>query len=308
MNWKKLGLVYAPKGLGDWAVQTATLPTPVRHASGVIRVFVSFCDAHGIGRPGYVDVDSREPTRVLKVSQDPLIDIGEPGTFDDNGAVVCSVVDVDGGTYYMYYVGFEQCLKVRYRLFTGLAISTDGGETFRKYKTTPILDRTPNELHFRCGPYVLLDGGIFRMWYIAGSEWTEVEGKSVPVYTLKYLESKDGLTWGDEGVSSMDITNPDEHGFGRPWVVRHADGLHELFYSIRRRSVGAYRLGYARSSDGLHWERNDSSLGLDVTPGSFDSEAIEYSAVIEAHGRTYCFYNGNAFGRDGFAVAELVRR
>ncbi|MEX3954865.1 hypothetical protein AB4Y31_02520 [Trinickia sp. EG282A] len=269
-------------------------------------MFVSFCDANGIARPGYVDVDPDRPTRVLRVSPRPLLDIGQPGTFDDNGAVVCSVVHLGGDTYYMYYVGFEQCVKVRYRLFTGLAISTDGGETFRKYKSTPILDRTPWELYFRCGPFVLYDNSTFRMWYIAGSQWTPIDGKSVPVYTLKYLESADGLRWGDQGIASMDIADEDEHGFGRPWVKLGRDGAYELFYSIRRRSVGAYRLGYARSRDGLRWERDDAHMGLDVSPDSFDSEAIEYSAVIDIRGRTYCFYNGNAFGRDGFAVAELA--
>ncbi|CAE6849212.1 hypothetical protein R69746_07272 [Paraburkholderia aspalathi] len=308
MKWNKLGLVYKPTGLGDWAIHTATLPTPILLSPEIIRVYVSFCDANGVGRPGYVDVDATNPTRVLKVSSNPLLDIGPPGTFDDNGAVVCSVVDAGDGVYYMYYVGFEQCMKVRYRLFTGLAISDDGGQSFRKYKTTPILERSPEELYFRCGPFVMRDGGLFRMWYIAGSEWTEVDGKSVPVYALRYLESPDGLHWGDCGEQQMEITGADEHGFGRPWVDKRPNGTYELFYSIRRRTLGAYRLGYARSTDGATWVRDDASLGLDVTPGSFDSDAIEYSAVIEAGGKTYCFYNGNAFGRDGFAVAELAHR
>jgi hypothetical protein len=74
---------------------------------------------------------------------------------------------------------------------------------------------------------------------------------------------------------------------------------------MRRRASG-YRLGYARSLDGSNWTRDDAALDLDVTPGAFDSDAIEYSAVIEVAGRTYCFYNGNQFGRDGFAVAERI--
>ena len=28
-----------------------------------------------------------------------------------------------------------------------------------------------------------------------------------------------------------------------------------------------------------------------------------YAAVIEVDGRTYCYYNGNDFGKAGFAVA-----
>jgi hypothetical protein len=49
----------------------------------------------------------------------------------------------------------------------------------------------------------------------------------------------------------------------------------------------------------------DQSLNLDVTPGSFDSEAIMYAAPIQIGERLYLFYNGNDFGREGFALAEL---
>jgi hypothetical protein len=31
-----------------------------------------------------------------------------------------------------------------------------------------------------------------------------------------------------------------------------------------------------------------------------------YSAVISVGDKTYCFYNGNNFGEQGFAVAELI--
>jgi hypothetical protein len=71
----------------------------------------------------------------------------------------------------------------------------------------------------------------------------------------------------------------------------------------------AYRMGFAKSMDSeIEWQRKDEELGLDVTKGSFDSDAIMYAAAITAHGKTWCFYNGNDFGRDGFALAELISR
>jgi hypothetical protein len=70
--------------------------------------------------------------------------------------------------------------------------------------------------------------------------------------------------------------------------------------------VAAYRLGYAESNNGINWIRKDEEMGLDVTPGEFDSDAIMYSAVISVGDKTYCFYNGNNFGEQGFGVAELI--
>lgn len=305
MRWKKLGLVYGPDGSMPWAKSHAMIPTPVRLNDDVIRVFVTFCDAQGIGRPGYVDVSANDPLKVLGVSPQPLLDLGKPGTFDENGLLTCSVMDLGNGRMYMYYVGFELGTKIRYRLLTGLAISEDGGETFCRYSPTPVLERTATEMYFRGGPYCLYGLKRFRLWYVAGSEWTELDGKSMPVYDIRYIESEDGIRWPDEGAVQIAITEPDEHGFGRPCVIPKSGGGYRMFYSVRRRSFGAYRLGYAESDDGHVWNRMDDQLHLDVSPGSFDSHAIMYAAPLQIDGKLYVFYNGNDFGRDGFAVAVL---
>jgi len=229
---------------------------------------------------------------VLFASPSAILDIGDSGTFDDNGLVAISIVQPAPGMLQMYYAGFELCTHVRYRIFSGLAVSTDDGCTFKRHSRTPILDRTNTELFFRCGPFAMFDEGLFKLWYVAGSEWTVLNGKSMPVYDLRYQESEDGIRWADTGRLCMAITSEDEHGFGRPWVVKRGPNDYQLFYSIRRRSVAAYRLGYAESTDGINWVRKDDEMGLDVTPGGFDSNAIMYSAVIAVGTKTYCFYNG----------------
>jgi len=303
--WRKLGLVYGPDGSMPWAKSHAMIPTPVQLNKEVIRVFVTFCDEKGLGRPGYVDVSANDPLKVLGVSPQPLLDLGQPGTFDENGLLTCSVTALGNGKMFMYYVGFELGTKIRYRLLTGLAISEDGGETFRRYSPTPVLERSSTEMYFRCGPYCLSGQQRFRLWYVAGSAWTDLDGKSMPVYDIRYAESEDGIHWPDEGEVQISITESDEHGFGRPCVMPRQGGGYRMFYSVRRRSFGAYRLGYAESEDGHVWKRMDDKLNLDVTPGSFDSDAIMYAAPIMIGDKLYVFYNGNAFGRDGFAVAML---
>jgi hypothetical protein len=306
MNWLKHGLVWTANGHKAWAQTHGMGPTPYRLNEDVIRVFITCLDDQGRGRPGYVDVDATDPTRILAISQDPVLDLGIPGTFDDNGVMAISIVQADLNTLYMYYAGFEVCKNIRYRIFTGLAISKDSGETFERFSRNPILDRSHNELFFRCGPFAMHDDGIFKLWYIAGSEWISLKGKPMPVYDMRYLESSDGIHWADTGKLSLAISGEDEHGFGRPWVIKRGPEDYQLFYSIRRRSFAAYRLGYAESSDGINWIRKDDELGLDVSPGEFDSKAIMYSAVITACGKTYCFYNGDNFGEQGFGVAELL--
>lgn len=305
MRWNKLGLVYGPNGSMPWAKSHAMIPTPVLLNQDVIRVFVTFCDLSGVGRPGYVDVSSSNPLKVLGYSQKPLLDVGSPGTFDENGVLACSIVNIGDGVMYMYYAGFELGAQIRYRLLTGLAISRDGGETFMRYSSTPVLERSSSELYFRGGPYCIYRDEAFHLWYVAGSSWINIDQKSMPVYDIRYAKSLDGINWPDKGETQISITEDDEHGFGRPCVISKKDGGFRMFYSVRRRSLGAYRLGYAESINGSDWIRMDRKLNLDITSGSFDSNAIMYAAPIEVEGKLYVFYNGNDFGRDGFAVATL---
>ena len=306
MRWRKLGIVWKPEGSQYWARTHAMGPTPWRLSSEVIRVFVTCLDQHGRGRPGYVDVAVADPTNVVGSSDGPVLELGAPGAFDDNGMMAISIVEPSPGTLWMYYAGFELCHHIRYRILSGVAVSHDCGETFERMSRTPILERSDQELYFRGGPFALIDDGAYRLWYVAGSEWLDVGGKPMPVYDLRHQYSPDGKSFQPNGSLAMAITGDDEHGFGRPWVVKRGPLDYQLFYSIRRRSVAAYRLGYAESTDGINWHRDDAALGLDVSPAGFDSDAIMYSAVINVEGRTYCFYNGNNFGEHGFAVAELL--
>lgn len=304
MKWRKLGVVWKPDGDLWWARSHATCPTPLWHTDGTLRIYVQCRDERNVGRVGFVDVDPADPLRVVRHSESPVLDVGRAGTFDDNGVFQCSVISAADGRLFMYYVGFELSHQVRYRLLTGLAASTDGGQSFQRIQSTPILERSEAELLFRCGPFVRFENGRYRMWYVAGSDWTELDGKSMPVYDLRYAESQDGIHWPKRGRTVLDISHPDEHGFGRPYIV--SDGnLYRMFYSVRKRSLRRYTMGYAESEDGLLWARKDDQVGLDISTEGWDSESVEFAAVVKTAGRTFMFYNGNDFGATGFGVAEL---
>lgn len=306
MKWRKLGLVYGPDGSLDWAKTHAMIPTPIQMNERIVRVFVTFCDENGIGRPGYVDVSAEDPRQVIGISQSPILDLGVPGSFDENGVLLCSVLKENNNDWKIYYVGFELGTKIRYRLLTGVAKSNDGGRHFARVSQVPVLERSDTELYFRGGPHCLMENGKYRLWYVAGSEWIPVDAKPMPVYDVRYVESYDGIHWPSKGRVQIPIVDADEHGFGRPYVIPKKNGGYRMFYSIRRKSFKAYRLGYAESVDGVSWKRMDDVLNLDVgEQGSFDSDAIMYAAPIELNGKLFVFYNGNDFGRDGFAVASL---
>jgi len=302
MKWRKMGRIYVPDGSKAWAKKYAFPPTPYFLNDEVIRMYVAFCDENIVGRIGYVDILADNPSEILQVSDEPVLDIGSPGAFDENGILPTSVVEV-AGKLYLYYVGYQLGMKVRYYQFEGLAISEDGGNSFRRRLRVPVIDRSDSELLNRTSAFVRQRNGRFQMWYVGGSEWTVVNGKPLPMYNIKYLESADGITWGAEGRICIDYQNEDEHAFGKPFMIDDG-GIQKMFYSIRTRSKG-YRLGYAESIDGLYWTRKDEEIGIDVSESGWDSEMIAYSAIVKHKDQVYMFYNGNNLGETGFGYARL---
>jgi predicted GH43/DUF377 family glycosyl hydrolase len=302
MNWKKLGLVYVANGQQDWAVSHAYIPTSMMLDEERIRVYVAFLDRQKVGRIGFVDLAASNPLQVLKVSERPVLDIGQPGTFDDNGVTPICLLKYQYKLY-LYYVGWQLGVKVRYFLLMGLAISEDGGESFQRYSQVPILERSDRELFVRSAAYVHCEEDIWKMWYIAGDKWVNVNGKQVPTYNVRYLKSTDGVTWGKQGVVCLELANDDEYGFGRPFVTKE-DNLYKMWYSIRTISKG-YRIGYAESFDGKHWSRQDEKASIDISEAGWDSQMIHCSCIQKTKYGTYMFYNGNNYGETGFGVAIL---
>src|SRR4051812_36318955 len=170
MRWSKQGLLYRPDGSPPWARRHPYPPTPYLLDGETLRIYLAFTDENGIGRAGYVDVSADEPSRILGVSRQPVLDVGQAGAFDDNGVMPTTVVPV-GDELYMYYAGFQLGRKLPYFQFQGLAISTDGGESFQRHSRAPVLDRSDGELSNRASACVIVEDGTFRMWYSAGSEW-----------------------------------------------------------------------------------------------------------------------------------------
>ena len=300
MEWEKLGLVYGPDGTSPWAKHSALQPTPIV-LGDVIRIYCGFRDDEGTSRVGFVDVSSTDPTSVMKVSEDPVLDVGEFGTFDSHGVVPCAVVRRDEGVY-LYYAGYLRGEKVRFQAFSGLAISNDDGETFSRYSQVPILDRTEEGSLFRAIHSLIYEDGKWRTWYGAGNAFVQGKYKTLPVYNIRYMESDDGVHFPKDGSVAVD-TLEGEHRVGRPYVIKK-DGRYLMFFG-KGMEEQPYRLTYAESTDGINWVRRGQISGLTLSERGWDSEMMAYPSVVTTDSGTFMFYNGNNYGRSGFGCAML---
>lgn len=301
MNWEKLGLVYKPDGVDAWKLHSALTPTPVVFDDKV-RVYAGFRDADGVSRIGFVDLDPSDPTKVIRVSEKPALDIGLPGTFDDNGVILGDIIR-DGNQLRMYYVGFQLVNKAKFLAYTGLAISDDGGETFKRSGDVPILDRRGNALFFNAVHTVMKEEGKYKFWLGAGSGWQVINGVQYPSYNVKYVESEDGIHFTGDSVDCLSFTTSNEYRIGRPRVYK-INGEYQIIFTWGDKQ-GRYEMGYATSPDGKTWKRNDTELNFHPSASGWDNKWVSYGALFMLNNMTYMVYNGNEMGKDGFGLAKL---
>lgn len=293
-----MGHIFMADGQQPWMASHGTAAFATVLEGSVHRLYFSPRDRENRSRVAWLDIDMRKPTTVLRVSDVPVLDIGEPGYFDDHGVNVCQVVPF-GGRYLMYYLGWNLGVTTPFRNAIGLAVSDVPHGPFVKYSPAPVLDRSHEDPLTLSTPWIVEENGVLRMWYGSSLSW-EKDGLDIQ-HVIKYAESEDGINWRRDGRVVLPLMEG-ESGLARPCVMKTEHG-YEMWYTRRIGRKVTCRIGYATSADGLLWQRRDAEVGIDVSASGWDSEMIDYPCVFRFEGRDYMLYNGNGFGRTGFGIA-----
>lgn len=316
MKWRRLGKIFdpvehrLPVGGAGFAQSPQTLVLDDR-----VRVYFSTRELDATGKflshVAYVDFD-RQMRRILGVSKKPVIPLGGLGCFDEHGIFPINPLR-DGDRLLAYTTGWSRRVSVSADAAIGLAISHDGGLTFEKYGTGPVMAASLHEPFLVGDAFVSKYGDTYHMWYIYGLRWTKPSESEPPdrVYKIAYATSKDGIKWRRDSR----LIIPDRIGVDEcqalPTVIKLGSRYHMYFcyraaHGFRVHSDKAYRIGYAHSNDLKHWERDDARGGFDVSKEGWDSQMLCYPHLFECEGKLYMLYNGNEFGRHGFGLAELI--
>ncbi len=313
-SWRKLGRVFDPsivKGR-PWLNEFAQAPSSLI-LDDVVRMFFS-CrpppDQAGqyVSYSAYVDLDRRDLTKIVRIADRPILELGGKGTFDEFGTYPVSVAR-SGSDVIALYAGWTRCDSVPFNVAIGCAFSDDLGVSFRKCGRGPVLPYTPNEPFVMSGPKLRRFGGKWHLFYIAGTKWKPVDGRPEPVYKIRHAISDNCLEWAKTDTDLVASRIEHDEAQASPDVF-FANGVYHMFFCYRysafyRGHSGGYRIGYATSADLLTWVRKDERVGIDVSSDGWDSEMISYPHVFEVEGRVYMAYLGNQVGRHGFGIAQL---
>lgn len=233
----------------------------------------------------------------------PVLRPGDKGTWDD-AAVFSPSIIYDNGIFQMWYSGEGAFTKI------GYATSPDG-VMWTKNPGNPVLDLSVGANTWENGGVyyasVLQVGGQYKMWYTGFC--------TLATSTIGYAESSDGVTW------TKYLFNPvlengvkgawDDYNVESPNVV--FDGFfYHMWYCAWHKDFplldkGFYKIGYARSTDGLTWNKYDNNPVLKQGGRLFtgwDGRGVLYPIVIFDGSQYKMWYTGR--GRFGYAYHEQI--
>ena len=175
LRWKKLGQIFDPTRHKTILMNHYSQNPNVLELEDKLRIYFT-CrperDEIGncVSNTAYADFEKEEPFKLIEVAENPVLQLGGPGDFDEFGIMPGSVLNMeDKKEIWLYYVGWTRMHSVPYKWSNGLAISKDNGKTFERFSKGPIMGSIFNDPYLQACPRTMRVGNDeFIMWYNAG--------------------------------------------------------------------------------------------------------------------------------------------
>jgi len=301
MTWIKKGIIFDK----EWA----QLPVVDNSSESWYTIYYSTRDENGRSIPKCILVDKKILSVLTHSVYQPNIPLGKPGSFDADGIMPSSIITLEDGTKYMYYVGWSKRVDVPYWNSTGLAISKDNGVTWEKYSEGPIFGSNPKEPGF-IGTVEVIRKGPSNWWmFYSSAHWEEIDGKQECIYDIKDARSYDGVNWISIGGSNIPLLE-NEGGIAAPRIVKDGEYTWEMYFSVRGKTdfrtnpKNSYKIKKAYSTDLINWTRENNQSEFLQPIG--DELMNAYPWIIQEKDRDIMFMNTD-FGKSGISYAIKIK-
>ena len=188
------------------------------------------------------------------------------------------------GIYKMWYTG-----QARGHSFIGYAESTDGIRFENRSPEPVLISEFPFEGESVMNPCVLIENGVYRMWYSAGETFEP--------NVMCYAESADGITWKKFRINPVMVHGSkvyERNRIGGCQVMKTEDMGYVMFY-IGYTDIHTACICAARSENGITgWKRSEKNPMVFPTEGSWDADSCYKPSFLwrEDENRWYVYYNG----------------
>lgn len=297
-NWSPGNRLFGSE-LGVWWMSGGAFAfAPMVEAGNVVRFFACGRDDAGRSRIGTISFEWGPTPKLLHVSSDPVLDLGEVGCFDMDGVAYPYLVR-QGSRLLMYYVGWTK-LGGRAPWVTnlGVAVSDDNGNSFTRVSRAPIIPRTSDDPIGSASSCVVQNAEhSWTLYYTKLLSWNETTEPPGPCYNIWKAHSSDGVSWTPTNENVI-AHEQGEYALCAPRFHRFGDH-NVMFFTARGHR---YRLFAAVEQPDGTFRRIKQPLR--IAPGKWDDDMQCYCHVATIGNEVYMFYCGNGYGREGVGYAR----
>lgn len=250
------------------------------------RVYYGRRDNQNRSKIFYIECNKNDLSKWEQTQQLPIVNLGEEGSFDEDGQIPSSI-GIWKGVKYLYFTGVKTGFKNRFENSVGAIKILH--ERFIKIREPIIIPETRELFNSH-----LMYQGNGVATYCSCREWQNNE----PIYDIRLCTTNgDGINWykhpgielkllaGEGGICSFNV-------FDNKAIFCVRD---KIDY---RGGCGSYRLETAEWNYVDKWIRTGR---LEIERDSWCNEMQCYPYLIDNH----LFYNGNGFGKTGIGLARL---
>jgi beta-1,2-mannobiose phosphorylase / 1,2-beta-oligomannan phosphorylase len=215
-----------------------------------------------------------------EIRSEPVIDVGGPGSWDEQHVLDPAAVLHDGRVFLYYSAVSPRCERA-----VCLAIAEDGIH-FRRHPGNPVV--------IGGGPEVVVRDGVFHLYF-----WRNVPGSAG--FQVHLATSRDGLAFdGDEPPIALPVGAPgawDSFTVETPRIFREGGLFYLLYCGSDRNADYPFHAGLATSTDLRHWEKYPGNPVFERgAEGAWDEGAIWFTTVERIGGRYHLWYEGYGGG------------
>ena len=188
-------------------------------------------------------------TMWFKYAGNPVIDVGSPGSWDDQWAIAGPVIRVQD-TLKMWYSGRKNSFGV---ISIGYAWSTNGGVSWTKHPSPIMAPTQAWEAQSVWQPSVVLEDTLYKMWYNGGS--------GGGTGGVGFAWSENGMQWTKHLGNPVVTPGPlswDADNIEGPCVLTDGTGGYKMWYEGVPLGIAALAVGYATAINDTAWGKADS--------------------------------------------------
>ena len=316
MNFKLTDprLLFKPDGRLEWQQEFAQIPFGYVEGKTLRVIFATRRVKDNSGNynsfPAQA-VFSLEDFSLLSLDQFPLMDLGQPGCFDESGVMPGSILKLDSGQVAMYYCGWSRSMIVPYRWSIGVAYLNQEGR-FQRKSIGPIIGQSSDHPYLTASPVVSysLESG-YEMFHLTGVSWSLIQGKYEACYRITKSYSIDGINWRASKSLMQSVFWEDECQTS-PNIIKIGSKRFMTFsyrsqVGFREHLDRNYKSALAEEITPNNWKVVQKKIG--VTDASSQRFDIAYLNTFEYEGDFYGLYNYSmGFGTSGIYIAKVEVR